>query len=588
MLKKYFNNKSILTLNYHDALEEIAYRGYINNFKFQQMRYTALMTAFFYATFVVFDPYLTDNVDFSFTARIYNFSMVIIFLLAFGASWIKRYDKVFYTLLLYAPIHAAAGDLYLIYHGYDIYMAAYYFFMIWAFVVAGIYFFQALLINLLLVLFSFFFFALIPIPIISLPEIIVHQLLVLCAILMSGFAAYLIEFNSRQSYEMRQELLEANILAQSSLKAKSEFLANMSHEIRTPMNVILGFVEQLSKEKKDSKHVELFNIIKKSGATLLSIINDILDFSKIESGKLEFDKQPCSPKVFINETSMLMSDTLLEKDITLEVEIKNPLPKCIEIDEVRTKQVLINLLGNAKKFTDNGGRVIITVVYNNETLIIGVKDTGIGIAEDRLDAIFKPFEQEDSSVTRRFEGTGLGLAISAKLVNMMGGSIKVDSRVGIGSHFTFSIKAPVCESTAKVLQESSYEVNIPKTYSNCHVLIVEDNKTNQMLLSMILDQYNVSYDIANNGQEAIEQFQKNSYQMIFMDENMPVMSGIEATKEIRELEKISKTKIPVIALTANALVSDKQRFLNAGLTDYISKPYEEKHIAEALNKYAQS
>ena len=586
-LGKHFYDKSLITLNYFDKSQEASYAEHMYSFKFQQMRYTALMTAFFYATFVVFDPFLTDDPDFLFMARMYNASMVMIFVLAFTASWIKGYDKVLYYLLLYAPVHAALGDLFLVYHGYDIYLAAYYFFMIWAFVVAGIYFFQALLINLLLVVFSFVLFAVFDMPMITLPEIIVHQLLVLCAILMSGFAAYLIEFNSRKSYEMRLDLIHANELAQSSVQAKSEFLANMSHEIRTPMNAILGFVEQLSKEEKDAKRLKLFGIVKKSGGTLLSIINDILDFTKIESGKLELDKQPCSPRFFLDDVVMFMSDVLSEKDITLKTQIQESLPECINIDEVRTKQVLINLLGNAKKFTPNGGNVTMRMSYAKEFLTISVEDKGIGIAPDRIDAIFKAFEQEDTSTTRRFGGTGLGLAISARLVKIMGGNIQVESTLDVGSCFSFSIYAPICESVSIIQKEEIVKTQLERSSFGCHVLIVEDNKTNQMLLGLIFDQYGVSYDIANNGELGVEKYKAQPYQMIFMDENMPVMNGIEATRHIRELEKISNTKTPIIAVTANALTSDRERFLEAGMDSYISKPFEEKDIVAVLDKYCK-
>ncbi len=584
-VQKYFSDKSTITLNYYDKSQESSYVKHMQEFKSNQMRYTAVMTAFFYTTFVVFDPFLTDNAHFLFIARIYNASMVMIFLAALTASFIKGYERLVYALMFYAPIHAALGNLFLMYHGYGVYQAAYYFYMIWAFVVAGFYFFEALIINLLLVVFSFVFYAVVDIPMMTLPNIIVHQLLVLCAILMSGFAAYLIEFNSRKSYQMRMHLIEANEMAQTSVKAKSDFLANMSHEIRTPMNAILGFVEQLSKEEQDAKRLNLFRIVKKSGGTLLSIINDILDFTKIENGKLELDAQPCSPKYFLEEIAMLMSDVLSEKDITLELQNQQRLPECIYIDELRVKQVLINLLGNAKKFTANGGKVTMRMSYVDEMLTISVEDTGIGIAPDRIDAIFKAFEQEDSSTTRRFGGTGLGLAISAKLVEMMGGRFDVQSSVGVGSCFSFSVLAPECDSATLIHKEEVLDTLTQPTSFDCHVLIVEDNRTNQMLLGLILDQYRVSYEIAQEGQEGIDLYKKHTYQMIFMDENMPVMSGIEATKHIREMEKISGTKTPIIAVTANALTSDRQRFLDAGMDGYISKPFEEKDIVLVLKQY---
>ena len=313
----------------------------------------------------------------------------------------------------------------------------------------------------------------------------------------------------------------------------------------------------------------------------------ILDFTKIDSGKLKLDKQPCSPKLFLDEIIMLMNDLLSEKDIMLVTQIQESPPECIVIDEVRTKQVLINLLGNAKKFTPYGGKVTMSMSYEKELLTLSVEDTGIGIAQDRIDAIFKAFEQEDSSTTRRFGGTGLGLSISAKLVQLMDGNIDVESTIDVGSCFSFSIFAPVCDVVDIKQKEEMLQIKLEQKSFDCHVLIIEDNKTNQMLLGLILDQNGVSYDIANDGQAGVEKYKAQPYQMILMDENMPVMNGIEATRQIRELEKISNTKTPIIAVTANALISDRARFLEAGMDSYINKPFEEKDIVAVLEKYCK-
>ena len=392
------------------------------------------------------------------------------------------------------------------------------------------------------------------------------------------------DITEQKIYE--QALEQAKYLADKANKSKSEFLANMSHEIRTPMNGILGFVDQLAKSETEPERQKQFEIIKNSSTTLLSIINDILDFSKIESGSMEIESHPYNVYKFCHEITDVFSELTNNKKITLNKNIDENIPKCLLIDQVRIKQVIFNLLSNAVKFTPEGGEITLNSKYdiNTNTLSCSISDTGIGIAKDKQTKIFEAFGQEDASTTRKFGGTGLGLSISSKLISMMGGELKVESELNKGSRFYFTIPLSICkEQTNEVLQDNANDKN---TIIKGNVLIVEDNKTNQMLMSIILDETDVSYDIANDGIEALDKYKHNSYDIILMDENMPNMNGIEATKQIRQIEKEnSKDKTTIVAVTANALSEDRQRFLDAGMDDYLSKPYTEDAVIGVLRKY---
>ena len=381
--------------------------------------------------------------------------------------------------------------------------------------------------------------------------------------------------------KVMKKLQEQTDKADSANVAKSEFLANMSHEIRSPLNAILGFVHILKTQKNDKKSLEYLEIIDNSSQNLLQIIEDILDFSKIESGKLAIDKIDFNTRVELQTIAHLFQTQCLEKNINLSVEIDENLPKFINTDPLRVKQVLTNLLSNAIKFTKSGKNIAITIKYIKNHLFISVKDEGKGISKDKLKHIFEVFTQEDSSTTREFGGTGLGLSISSELIKLLGGVLKVKSELGVGSEFYFAI--PV--DTGKEKNDSQI-ISKDIIFNGEKILLVEDNISNQMFMKVILKKLSLKYDIANDGLEAIELFKKNRYNAILMDENMPNLNGIETTMQILSIEKEKNLQhTPIIALTANALKGDRDRFLNAGMDEYMTKPVNKKKLVEILSKF---
>ena len=390
-------------------------------------------------------------------------------------------------------------------------------------------------------------------------------------------------------HKQTKELLLEKEKAQEALRYKSIFLANMSHEIRTPLNAILGFVEQLKKGEHDPQRKKILDVVHNSGESLLSIINDILDISKIESEKITLDFYPTDIFKLFHNIDDLFSNQCSAKNINFSLKLSMKMDSFLLLDEVRFKQIVINLVGNAVKFTNERGNIEVSVYKKENMLAVVIKDDGIGIAQNKLEKIFNSFEQADDSTTRVFGGTGLGLSISHKLANLMGGEIKVSSELGKGSEFSLEVPYVIAEANIeekKLIEESSPKQKIPFLGK---ILMVEDNKTNQLLLSMILDELELEYEVANDGIEAIEMFEKNSYRLILMDENMPRMNGIEAVRNIREIEKTKRLKpTNIVAVTANALSGDKERFIEAGMDDYIAKPYHEEEISRIIFTYLKA
>jgi len=388
---------------------------------------------------------------------------------------------------------------------------------------------------------------------------------------------------SKKQKKLQKELILAKKEAEQASKIKSEFLANMSHEIRTPLNAMFGFIQLLQQENLTPEIKKYLTIIEKSGQNLLSIINDILDFSKLESGKLNIENIKFNPKEEIEVIYNLFKQYALQKNINLEIKEIN-LKYYIYSDPVRLKQIIANLLSNSIKFTPENKKVILTLHYNDkkETLFVSVKDQGIGIAKNKLKTIFESFSQADNSTTRKYGGTGLGLTISYKLVSLLGGVLKVKSKQKKGSEFYFAIPAKKGELITNKSQNISHTNN--KHY-NFHILLVEDNLANQTFMKVLLKKLGITFDIANDGIEAIEMFKKNSYDLILMDENMPRMNGMEATKHIRLYERehhLKHTKI--VALTANALENDKEKFILSGMDFYLPKPLDIEKLKDILDK----
>jgi len=382
------------------------------------------------------------------------------------------------------------------------------------------------------------------------------------------------------------QLQEKIIELEKATRIKSDFLANMSHEIRTPLNAIMGFIDIIKENEHNKENNEYLNIVKSSSDSLLSIVNDILDFSKIESGNMILENIEFNLKQLVKDIGLLFYEKAKEKNIALKIHFDKDLPSLIIGDSARFKQIAINLISNAIKFTPEKGIVRMNVIYKKDLniLIFEVEDSGIGISPQNIYKIFKPFSQEDTSTTRKFGGTGLGLSICSNLVQLMGGELKVTSKLDVGSKFYFSIPIDVNKSTIKPIKIKKLKKE-DFNFSYKKILLVEDNKANQMFMKVILKNINLEFDIASDGLEAIEYFINFKYDAILMDENMPNMNGIQATKRILEIEKEQDLPhTPIIALTANALKGDREKFINAGMDEYLTKPLNKKKLVEILSK----
>ena len=368
--------------------------------------------------------------------------------------------------------------------------------------------------------------------------------------------------------------------AQESNRAKSEFLANMSHEIRTPMNGILGMSHLALETPLNKKQKAYLLNIDNSAKLLLNIINDILDFSKIEAGKLTIEKIDFSMKKLLDNIDTVVSLKAHEKSLEFIMECNFNQENIYYGDNLRISQILINLIGNAIKFTDKGFVKIQIVKQKNDLYRFEVEDSGIGISEEQQVKLFQPFAQADGSTTRKFGGTGLGLSISKQLVDLMGGKIWIESEPNVGSKFIFEI---VLEKGNKenILEEKVVSSEQIRTLNGSCILLVEDNHINQEIVIGLLEGSEIAIDIANNGQEAVEKFHKNSYELILMDLQMPIMDGYEATKIIREKD----TTTPIVALTANARSEDVMHTKMAGMQEHLNKPIEVEKLYKLLLKY---
>jgi len=387
------------------------------------------------------------------------------------------------------------------------------------------------------------------------------------------------------------DLDDALTVARSAEALKSRLIATMSHEIRTPINGMLGIMDKLLQTKLDSEQKEFSEIILSSTESLLSILNDTLDFSKLEAGKMTLENIAFSPEKTINQVHKLFDETASSKGVRLTKNIEDNIPKNLYGDPVRLKQVLINLINNAIKFTDHGKITTDISIKSHDndtiTLLFKVIDEGIGLTPEQQDSIFDEYAQADTSTSRTHGGTGLGLSICQKLSKIMGGDIGVTSKAGSGSTFWFSAllsKQPDKPSKETPLKEKA----LPTNYSQQHpiALIAEDNDVNQMIISSYLQKHGISCHIANNGENAVSKFSSEHYHIVFMDCQMPVLDGYQATRMIRNLEnETTTTNTPIIAMTGNALDGDREKCLDAGMNDYLSKPINKQDLAKVLEKW---
>ena len=385
--------------------------------------------------------------------------------------------------------------------------------------------------------------------------------------------------------------------AEAANQAKSIFLANMSHEIRTPLNGVMGFLKLLSKTNLTETQRDYLNTTEMSAKMLMTVINDILDFSKIEAGKISIEKIDVDLRQLLREIVSLHSANAQEKGLDLVFACKQDVPEHLFGDPGRISQVLSNLLGNAIKFTQYG-EILVQVNLKEETdtdvlVEVSVKDSGIGISAEELVRLFQPFSQADASTTRKYGGTGLGLVISKTLVEMMGGQVSVDSNVGQGTRVAFTLRLPKRTSNDvdflpgqlnHASESHAIKLRSRETGGKLRVLIVDDGDINRKLAKILMEQLGGETDLAENGAQAVDACNRNAYDLILMDAHMPIMDGVEATRRIRDSEKGGKRHTCIIALTANALSGDRERYLAAGMDEYLSKPINEMALVSLLKK----
>ena len=382
---------------------------------------------------------------------------------------------------------------------------------------------------------------------------------------------------SRELVTLVADLKEQRTKAENAASTKSRFLANMSHEIRTPLNGVIGTTQLMNDTNLNERQKKYLDVIQFSGNHLLGIINDILDYSKIDAGKMTFEKHSFNLKEVLEKVTSMLQIKAQEKNLALELVMSEDLPNHVLSDSIRLKQVLINLVNNAVKFTDTGK---VEVQANNvgenhdETLVrFEVNDTGIGIPKEKQATLFNAFEQADDSTTRKYGGTGLGLTIAHEIVNRFGGKLEVDSDIGQGSSFTFTLPL-----------KTTKEKGQTQIQKGLNVLLAEDNLINQEVIKTLLKRYGCEVDVAENGQVAVEKYTQNQYDLVFMDLQMPIMSGYEAWETIQILvAEYGRPKVPVVAVTANADTEEKNRVLNSGM-DFLKKPL----VLEALEEFLKT
>jgi len=401
-----------------------------------------------------------------------------------------------------------------------------------------------------------------------------------------GILCWFIFTQFRRQNGLISKLNSSEKTSREALQVKENFLANMSHEIRTPLNAILGFTNLLKRRKHDAGSGEFIDSIEKAGENLMAIINDILDLSKIEAGMMRIVVAPFSVRGLTQSIETLFKEKVREKGLILKIVVATDVPDTLLGDATRLTQILVNLIGNAIKFSDKG--VIDLSFYKkkliNDTILLGVRvsDTGIGISREKLSRIFERFNQAEDSITRNYGGTGLGLSIVKTLIELQDGSIEVKSEPALGTTFDFFIPYSIAEEQFSVPLKLSEEAIRSIINPSLHLLVVDDNVMNQSLMKHLLEQRGLSFTIVSNGVEALEVLQVNSFDAILMDIQMPQMDGYTATRHIREELKL---QIPIIAMTAHAMAGEREKCISHGMNEYISKPINEELLFRLISRF---
>lgn len=413
-------------------------------------------------------------------------------------------------------------------------------------------------------------------------------IILICLILLTAAGMlWFVMSRIRRQQQLILELDRSEKKIREIAMIKENFMTNMSHEIRTPLNAILGFTNLLKSRKLDESSTEFVGSIQKAGENLLTIINDILDLSKIEAGMVRIESNPFSVRGLLHSIQTLFSEKVKEKKLVLQGEIASDVPDTLIGDATRLTQILVNLIGNALKFTEKGGIVI--SVSNRQSdgniiqLAFAITDTGIGIEPNKLASIFDRFNQAEDSITRKYGGTGLGLSIVKDLVILQGGDISVESEHGKGTTFRFFIPYAIASRQMPIPDSIDISQFRITTNNEVKILVVDDNEMNRSLMKHLFTEWELAFDMASNGMEALDSMKKNRYDLILMDIQMPEMDGYTATRVIR---KEMKLEVPIVAMTAHALAGEREKCLSNGMNEYISKPINEKELYQLINRFA--